>query len=52
MTLTLFGFGLNGLFQLDQNYDPDWFLPRDSEEFLFRQNFREVKYRFYVQKMF
>ena len=41
-TLTLFGFGLYGLLQLDQNFDPDWFLPRDSDEILFRQNFRTV----------
>jgi len=33
-------FGLYGLLQLDQNFDPDWFLPRDSDEILFRQNFR------------
>ncbi|XP_066915563.1 patched domain-containing protein 3-like [Clytia hemisphaerica] len=41
LTGTLFGFGLYGILQLDQNFDPDWFLPRDSDEFLFRQNFRQ-----------
>ena len=42
LTAILLGFGVYGLTQLNQNYDPEWFLPKDSDEMKYRQTFRKV----------
>lgn len=41
LTCTLLGFGIYGLFQLNQDFDPDWFLPRDSDEVKYRNAHRQ-----------